>query len=148
MKRYIGAHIFTGGKLIPEDKESFDAYKKQLSEADRLRLTLEPYSEKRSEKAFRLFHELRDRYSTECNVDKEAAKIAFKLAHGVVVPIQHNFACEREGQVVELPSGKFVFLVSTNAYTVEEMNRLVKGTIAECLDAQVDIDDLIQEWRS
>lgn len=148
MKRYVGAATIRQGRIEHEEPSEFAAYKQIVKEGERLRVIVEPYPEHRTDRAVNLFHALRDRYAAQCGIDRVKAKIDFKLAHGPRLPIQHNFSCDRPGQVVELPNGEFMFLVSLNAYTLEEMHTLIQGTIRECIDAQVDIEDLIQEYRT
>ena len=146
--KFVGSATFRGGVVVPDDTGALARYKNSVTDGARLRLTIEPLPAKRSEEAFRLFHALVGVYAKDQGVSREKAKIDFKLAHGVAFPIEHGLTSHRHGQVVELPSGKFVFVVSTNEMSVSEMYVLIRGTINECMDAQTDIQDIILEWRA
>ena len=148
MPKYIAPCTFFDGVIRPDDPGELARYKNSLTDGARLQMSIEPLPNKRSRRAFNLFHALVTAYSKDQGVDREHAKIGFKLQHGVIIPIEHGLTSNRHGQVVELPSGKFVFAISTNEYTVEEMYRLIRGTINECLDSQTDIGDIIMEWRA
>jgi len=146
--KFVGAATFKRGLIIPDSSGDLAMYKNNLTEGIRLRMTIEPLPAKRSEEAFRLFHALVDAYRKENNLSREKVKMDFKLRHGVVYSIEHGLTSKRHGQIVETPDGKFLFVVSTNEMSVNEMYNLIRGTINECLDAQTDIQDIILQWRT
>lgn len=148
MSKYISACTYQNGSIKPDDPRALARYKNSLTDGVRLQMIIEPLPNKRSKQAFNLFHALVGAYSKEQGVDREKAKIDFKLQHGVVFPIEHGLTSKRHGQVVETIDGKFLFAISTNEYSVSEMYTLIRGTVNECLDAQTDIGDIIMEWRA
>jgi len=144
--KYIGPCTIKDGSIVPEDKEGLARYRNTLTDGAKLQITLEPLPNKRSKQAFNLFHALVSAYCKDQGTDREQTKMAFKMEHGVVLPVEHGLTSKRHGQVVEA-RGKFYFVISTNEYSVPEMYNLIRGTMNECMDAQTDIADIIQEWR-
>ena len=147
MPKLIIPCTFKEGSVRPDDPGELARYKNTLTDGAKLQMTLEPLPSKRSKQSFNLFHALVTAYCKDQGTDKEHTKMAFKLAHGVCLPVEHGINCQRHGQIVEDVDGKFYFVVSTNELSVSEMYELIRGTVNECMDAQTDIADLIMEWR-
>ena len=148
MPKYIAPCTFKDGSIKPDDPGALARFKNSLTDGARLQMTVENLPSKRSKQAFNLFHALVSAYAKDQGVDREQVKMSLKLEHGIAFPVEHGLTSQRHGQVVELPSGQFVFVVSTNELSVSEMYGLIRGTVNECMDAQTDIGDIIMEWRA
>lgn len=109
----------------------------KIKPGTKIRIVMMEWEDSCSERAFNLFHALRDRLAgTDDQIDitnqyKEDLKLSLKLDFGV-----------RK----ELAPGIY-WLKSTKRMTVSEMWRLTEGTITRCLEEKAPIDDLLQESK-
>jgi len=102
----------------------------------------------RTEKTIRLFNRLKDVFAQAQGYDREYARHLLKIRNGVREPLDHSnlHPMERHGQMIEFDN-RLWFVVSTNEYTQEEANRLVEGTITDCIEAGLsqEIEKYVKE---
>lgn len=112
----------------------------KLGPDTKVRITIQPWSDDCSERAFNLFHALRDRLAQETAGIDETYPDREYLEH-----LKQSLKLDY-GKKDEIRPGIFE-LKSTTKYTVREMMGLVNGTIDECEKAGADIHDLIPEYN-
>lgn len=129
--------------LEPEKLSSFGA---SLPAGTELEATFRKWSDSRSLRANALFHSLVGRYAKANGIAFDQVKIDMKKHYGVWVSLEDALKDMPpwNGRLVDY-YGEKVILKSTADYTVREFNELIKGTLAECFDSGVKIDDIMTE---
>lgn len=105
-----------------------DALKEAHHPGDMLRAVFTDETEGLHDRAFRLFHALRDEFADAAGLDKEEAKALLKHRHGKSIPYVDGFVPplgERGGFF--MVSGQLVWLKSTTVMTTDELSKLIMG---------------------
>lgn len=141
----VKAQVTSAG-IEPLDRDRLARYKEALKPGEFVRITFEPWEDKRSGEAFRLFHAYMNRYAAAQGYNQYDAKEELKRLFGVTIRIIDVAAFiinppKRSGRFVELHS-EIHFHISTKEYTKSEMSRLLDGTIQACYDVGADIEGM------
>ena len=137
--------IYAGGAIRPEEIDKLGAFKKNLNDGDWVEMTFKKWKDTRSDRAFRYFHALMNRYSQALNINRVFAKHELCILYGEAVPYDEHFEPpEWPGHFVNY-HGEIWFRKSTNTYKTDEMARLIEGTLMALNENGVDIEDLIIE---
>ena len=137
----VKAQVTSAG-IEPLDRERLARYKEALKPGEFVRITFEPWEDKRSGEAFRLFHAYMNRYAVATGYNQYHAKEELKRLFGVTLRyVQVFIPPKRSGRFVEL-HGETHFHISTTEYTKSEMSRLLDGTIQACYDVGADIEGM------
>ena len=138
--------VYVSGVITPEEQDKINFFKKTLNDGDLVEISLKKYSETRSDRAFRYFHAIIDRYAKELGLSKVLVKNEMCIQHGIAVEYNEKFTPpEWRGRFVDY-YGEIYFRKSTIEYTIEEMSQLIKGALLACSENGVNIDDLIIEY--
>ncbi len=133
----------TAAGIEPVDTVRMARHKVALKPGELIRITFEPWHDKRSDEAFRLFHVYVGRYAKKQLLDMYWAKHQLKRLWGVTVRYNpENFKLPtRGGKFIEL-DGEIHFHITTLEYRKGEMNYLIEGARQSCIDVGADIEDL------
>lgn len=150
-KLIVNAHYYRGS-IFFDDNELVERYKMHLAENEELTVTFEPRREYRSDRAANLFNACYDRWAKEQGIERGYARNLMKWRHGVKELLDVLNLRESLQSIADKPGDFFeheqdiYFLLSTNAYTKEQMHNLIEGTLRDMDEAQIDTNDLRQEW--
>jgi hypothetical protein len=132
-----GSSFFHGGPLaLQVDDAALTLVKNELfdhNKGDQFLVTLEDPSG-HSERQRNIFHALVGQFSRQQGLAKESVKQQMKHRHGV-------------SETITTDGVDYLWLKSTADYTKDEYTELIEGTINDCVEAQVDIEQFIAEWR-
>lgn len=137
--------IYSSGTIIPEEVDKLRDFKKSLDDGTVVEITFKKWESTRSDRAFRYFHALLNRYSKSLGLDMLAAKDETCLQAGVWIPYNDRFQPPTWGGHFIEYQGEIYFRKTTNEYTVPEMCDLIKYLLMACQANGVDVDDLLIE---
>jgi hypothetical protein len=131
-----------------EEAQKIADFKASLPEGTRVEITFAKWDATRSDQANRFFHAINGKYARANGVLAEKCKIDLKYAHGVWVLAEEAMKDPPawNGRFVEYHT-ECVFFKTTAEYTVKEFSTLIEGAISECYDSQIDISDVVREYR-
>jgi len=134
--------------IRPLDTLAIDKFKKSLAIGDRVEITFEKWLGDRSSQANRFFHAINGRFAAANGIVEEDCNIDFKFTFGIWLPVDEVMKNPPpwNGRLVDY-RGNILFFKTTAEYGVKEFSRLIEGAISECFDSQVDIADIVQEYR-
>lgn len=113
-------------------------YLKTMKLNDKVRLTIEPWSEDKTSALNRFFHLLIAKWwkaGTSSAENIEALKIHCKVIYGV--PVKH----------VRFGGEIYQFIKSWSEYTIDEACKCIDGMISEMILQGVDYDIVYTEWN-
>jgi len=111
---------------------------------DAIRITFDDTVESEHGAASRYFHKIRDRYAQAAGLNNEEAKLLCKYRHGPTQPYAPGSPSPLWGREIFDIYGKLMYIKSTTKYTTEEWNRLIEGTIRDCMETPgCDLSDII-----
>jgi hypothetical protein len=94
--------------------------------------------------ASRYFHKIRDRYAQSAGLDYEEAKLLCKYRHGPTEPFIPGSPPPTWGREIFEIYTNLLYIKSTVKYTTEEWNKLIEGTIRDCMETPgCDLSDII-----
>lgn len=137
-------------KVLDGDLPSLKQFKQGLSEGQvvQAEFTVEP--KEATTQQWKYFHKLRDRYSSEMGSDKEVAKDELCCLWGVAMTAREALEHPPEwtGKIVEPWEGTGKYYRKTvREYTRDEWSALIDGTIMQCSENGVYIEDLVSDYR-
>jgi hypothetical protein len=130
-----------------EDGDKLQYFKKQLNEGDAVEITFKKWQEARSDRAFRYFHAIMNRYADELGLSQVWAKHELCINFGVAVEYDDKFEPPSwPGHFVEYHD-KIFFRKSTKNYTTREMAHLIDMSLTTLEENGIDIEDLKIEYK-
>lgn len=140
--------VYESGAIRITEPAIVDGFKAKLAPGELLAVTFRKWSDDRSLQQNRFFHALVGRFAAAHGEAAAKAKLDFKHAHGIwVTPAEAEKDPPDWPGAMHRYDGKVLYFKSTAAYSVSEMTGLIQSVIAECYDAQVDVEDVIGEYR-
>lgn len=132
----------------PEEAQKINDFKASLPEGTRVEITFAKWDANRSDHANRFFHAINGRYAKANGIKAEDCKIDLKHEYGIWVTLDEaaKESPPWNGRLVVYHGEKLIFK-TTAEYNVKEFSRLIEGAINECYDSQVDISDVVREYR-
>lgn len=132
-----GASFFHGGPLsLQVDEAAYANVKNEMFDhnaGDQFLVTMEDPGG-HSERQRNLFHALVKAWSKQQGLHWEPEKQRMKHRHGV-------------SEEIDVDGTRYLWLKSTADYTKDEYTDLIQGTISDCIEAQVEIEQYIAEWK-
>lgn len=147
MKRTKIKALYLKGKISPVDTSQvilLRDFRDGLKDGAVLWITYENYGSARREEHINFFWVCRDRYANGLLLDKEIARRQIERRWGVTYPWPLSEPPTRQGTFIEM-DGEIHFHVSTKELFVTELSRMIDGTIEQCKDNSIDVEDLIKE---
>ena len=140
---------YTDKTITPVDTSQtilYRAFVDALKDDDLLWVTYEHYGDVRREEQINFFWVVRDRYANGLLMDKEIVRRQIERRWGVTVPffdLSTFTPPSRGGRFIEM-DGEIHFHISTKEYTKAELSRMIDGTLNECIENSIDIEDLME----
>lgn len=129
--------FFRGGPLrLTVDDTAYPLVSNELFDhtaGDQFLVTLEDPTGHSAQQR-RLFHALVGEFSRQQGIYKPEVKRLMKHRHGV-------------SEKIEVEGVSYLWLKSTTDYTKDEYSRLIDGTIHDCHEAGVEVEQYVAQWR-
>jgi len=132
--------------LVDSEAQRFREYKASVSEGELVEADFRSPSKKATAQQARLFHPLAHRYAATLGYNQVEAKHELCILFGVSVSMGQALEAPPSwsGYAVEYHGVKYL-RKSTTQYTVAEYKDLIDGTVHACIEADVDIEDIMRE---
>ena len=130
------------------DRPMFDQYRMKVSDGEVVQVKFMKYLPPARARARKYFHLMRDAYAAVNGYTKEYAKDELCIGWGISVTLEdaRENPPDWSGHLVKLWDREYV-RKSVMEYTREEMSALIEGTILACIEADVDIHLLVDDYR-
>lgn len=135
-----------GLQVDPRDSQAFARYKAKLPEGEVVTAEFRKTVPDASERARNYFHALRDKYAAALGYDREHAKNELCVRFGVALEEEAAHTADWEGRFVEIWGARF-FRKSLNYYNKKELSNLVECTIAACIENDIDVAEVVSDYR-
>lgn len=132
----------------PKSKQDLEDFKKSLPEDSQVQIVFKKWDATRGELANRYFHKINAKFAIGNGINAEVAKIDFKYRYGVWVTFEEAIRDSPtwNGRRIEY-YGEIIFMKTTAEYTRKEFRDLTEGVKTECLNSNINIEDIEKEYR-